>query len=167
MSSVLSKAMFGIGVALAVAAVVTIYVTSIASQKQTTTSSGSSQQTSGGVATSSSNQSGTVASSNTSNSQPQLTTQKSIPQGAATHQVKIFYQPNPASVSNGANITWNNKDSAPHTATAADNSFDTGIIQPGSSGSAIIKGQATIPYHCTIHPWMTASLIASSGGNVG
>jgi len=166
MSPVVSKAIFGIGVSLAVAAVVTIYVTSIASQKQTT-SSGFSQQTSGGVATSSSNQSGAVASSTTSNSQSQLTTQISIPQGDATQQVKIFYQPNPASVSNGAKITWNNKDSAPHTATANDNSFDTGIIQPGSSGSAIIKGQATIPYHCTIHPWMKASLIVSTGGGNG
>jgi plastocyanin len=158
MSSVLSKAMFGIGVALAVAAVVTIYVTSIASQKQNTSS------TSGGIATSSSNQSGVGASSTTSNGQSRLTTQILIPQGAATQQVKIFYQPNPASVSNGAKITWNNKDSAPHTATADDNSFDTGIIQPSSSGSAIIKGQATIPYHCTIHPWMKASLIVGPGG---
>jgi plastocyanin len=165
LSSVLSKAMFGIGVALAVAAVVTIYVTSIASQKQTTSSS-SSQQTSGGVATSSSNQSGAGASSTTSNIQSRLTTQILISQGAATQQVKIFYEPNPASVSNGAKIIWNNKDSAPHTSTADNNSFDTGIIQPGSSGSAIIKGQATIPYHCTIHPWIKANLIvASTGGN--
>jgi hypothetical protein len=73
--------MFGIGVALAVAAVVTIYVTSIASQKQTTSSS-SSQQTSGGVATSSSNQSGAGASSTTSNIQSRLTTQILISQGA-------------------------------------------------------------------------------------
>ena len=97
-----------------------------------------------------------------------MTTQISIPQGTATQQVKIFYQPNAASVLGCAKITWTNKDSAPHTATATDNSFDTGIIQPGSSGSAIIKGQATIPYHCTIHPWMMASLIVtSSGGNGG
>lgn len=152
--------MFGIGVALAVAAVVTIYVTSITSQRQA--SIGSSQATSGGVATSSSNQSAVGANSTTSINH--TTTQVSIPQGAATQQVKTFYQPNPASVSSGARITWVNKDSAPHTATAVDNSFDTGIIQPGSSGSAIITGKAIIAYHCTIHPWMKASLIVASGG---
>ena len=166
MNSVLSKATFGIGVALAVAAIATIYVSSVASQRQA--SSSSAQQTSSVTSSPTSN----IANNRTNHTNnvgaSQLTTQISIPQGAATKQVKIFYQPNPASVSGGAKITWTNKDSAPHTATATDNSFDTGIIQPGSSGSAIIKGQATILYHCTIHPWMTASLIvASSSGNGG
>jgi plastocyanin len=85
------------------------------------------------------------------------------PQGAATQQVKIFYLPNSASVSSGVKIIWVNKDSAPYTATAIDNSFDIGIIQPGSSSSALIRGQATIPYHCTIHSWMNASLIIAPG----
>lgn len=166
MNSVLSNATFGIGIALAVAAIATIYVSSVTSQRQASISS--SQQTSSVSSSTTSN----IANNRTNNTNnggaSQLTTQISIPQGAATQQVKIFYQPNPASVLGGAKITWTNKDSAPHTATATDNSFDTGIIQPGSSGSAIVKGQATIPYHCTIHPWMTASLIvASSGGNVG
>ena len=154
--------MFGIGVSLAVAALVTIYVNSIASQRQAST--GSTQQTSGGVATPSSNQNGVGANSTaTGNGQSKLTTQISIPRGAATQQVKIFYQPNPASVSSGAKITWVNRDSAPHTATADNNSFDTGIIQAGTSGSAMIKGQTTIPYHCTIHPWMKANLMIASG----
>ena len=164
MNSVLSKATFGIGIALA--AIATIYVSSVASQRQASNSS--YQQTSVVASSTTSN----IANNRTNNTNnggaSQLTTKISIPQGAATKQVKIFYQPSPASVLGGAKITWTNKDSAPHTATATDNSFDTGIIQPGSSGSAIIKGQATIPYHCTIHPWMTASLIAaSSGGNGG
>jgi plastocyanin len=167
LNSVLSKATFGIGIALAVAAIATIYVSSVASQRQASNSS--SQQTSS-VASSTTNNIANNRTNNTNNGgASQLTTQISIPQGAATKQVKIFYQPNPASVLGGAKITWTNKDSAPHTATAAaDNSFDTGIIQPGSSGSDIIKGRATIPYHCTIHPWMTASLmVASSDGNGG
>ena len=164
MNSVLSKATFGIGIALA--AIATIYVSSVASQRQASNSS--YQQTSVVASSTTSN----IANNRTNNTNnggaSQLTTQISIPQGAATKQVKIFYQPSPASVLGGAKITWTNKDSAPHTATATDNSFDTGIIQPGSSGSAIIKGQATIPYHCTIHPWMTASLmVASSDGNWG
>jgi plastocyanin len=165
LNSVLSKATFGIGIALAVAAIATIYVSSVTTQRQASISS--SQQTSSVSSSTTSNIANNRTNNTTAGGASQLTTQISIPQGAATHQVKIFYLPNPASVLGGAKITWTNQDSAPHTATAADNSFDTGIIQPGSSGSAIIKGQATIPYHCTIHPWMTANLIASSGGNVG
>jgi hypothetical protein len=45
-----------------------------------------------------------------------------------------------------------------HTATARDASFDTGIVERGISKSAIVNGQGTVPYYCTIHPWMEASL---------
>jgi plastocyanin len=71
------------------------------------------------------------------------------------------YSPNPASVSSGSTVTWNNIDSTPHTATADDGSFDTGIINGGSSGSALINTSAetsTIPYHCSVHPEMRGTL---------
>ena len=116
---------------MALAAIGTIYVSSVTSQRQANSSS--SQQTSSVASSTTSN----IANNRTNNKNggaSQLTTQISIPQGAATQQVKIFYQPNAASVLGCAKITWTNKDSAPHTATATDNSFDTGIIQPGSSG---------------------------------
>ena len=90
------------------------------------------------------------------------TTTISIPQGAAAQQVKVYYLPNPTQVSVGSKITWINKDTAPHTATAIDGSFDTSLINAGSSGSAIIKGTGTIQYHCTIHPWMTGILQTTS-----
>jgi glucose dehydrogenase len=67
-------------------------------------------------------------------------------------------------------VTWDNKDSVPHTATADDNSFDTGTIEPGASGSATIKaaaGSGSISYHCTIHPWMKATLTLGAGGTNG
>lgn len=94
-----------------------------------------------------------------------MTTQISIPQGAATQHVKIFYQPNAGSVLGCAKMTWTNKDSAQHPATATDNSFHSCNIQPSSSWSDIIKEQATIPYH--IYPWMMASLIVTSSGGDG
>ncbi|HEU0144113.1 MAG TPA: plastocyanin/azurin family copper-binding protein, partial [Nitrososphaera sp.] len=77
------------------------------------------------------------------------------------------YNPNPASVSGGSTITWNNIDDTPHTATADDGSFDTGIINGGASGSALIStgtGTRTIPYHCNVHPEMrgTLQVISSS-----
>jgi aldose sugar dehydrogenase len=55
---------------------------------------------------------------------------------------------------------------APHTATsgmpssAADSGkiFDTGLIEPGSTGSALITGNGNTPYYCTFHPWMTGTI---------
>jgi plastocyanin len=41
-------------------------------------------------------------------------------------------------------------------------SFDAGTINPGSTASAMIKGQGTVPYHCNIHPWMHGSLLVSN-----
>lgn len=112
---------------MALAATATIYVCSVTSQRQATSSS--SQQTSIVASSTTSNIANNRTNHTNNEGASQLTTQISIPHGAATQQVKIFYQPNPASVLGGAKITWANKDSAPQTATATDNSFDTGILE--------------------------------------
>lgn len=70
-------------------------------------------------------------------------------------------------MSPGAKVTWQNKDSVIHTATAKDKSFDTGNIAAGSSGSATIKGQGKIDYFCTIHPTMTGTLTVAAGAGGG
>ena len=51
-------------------------------------------------------------------------------------------------------VTWQNEDTAPHTATADDGSFDTGTIEKGKLGSATFKEPGTFTYHCEIHPTM-------------
>ena len=148
MNTALSKAIFGIGVALSIASVISIYVTMIAKQNQP--SQGSPQ-----VPSAVTNQPSIKTSTGS-------TTTITIPQGAAAQQVKVYYIPNPAQLSVGSKITWINKDTAPHTATAINGSFDTSLINADSSGSAIIKGTGTIQYHCTIHPWMTGILQTTS-----
>jgi plastocyanin len=148
MNTALSKAIFGIGVALSIASVISIYVTMIAKQNQP--SQGSPQLPSAVT-----NQASIKTSTGS-------TTTITIPQGAAAQQVKVYYIPNPAQLSVGSKITWINKDTAPHTATAINGSFDTSLINAGSSGSAIIKGTGIIQYHCTIHPWMTGILQTTS-----
>jgi plastocyanin len=102
-----------------------------------------------------------VAAQNQSSSTSATTTEITIPQGASAQQVKQFFMPVNASVPNDSTVTWTNKDIAPHTATADDGSFDAGTINPGSTASAMIKGQGTVPYHCNIHPWMHGSLQVS------
>jgi plastocyanin len=154
----LSRIVLGIGITLSVASVLSIYITSVASQNQLASSSSPSpsQVSTQPVASNISNS----ASANITS-----TTSITIPQGASTQQAGLnlkYFTPINASVPKDAAITWTNKDIAPHTATASDGSFDTGMINVGSTGSATVKGQGDIQYHCTIHPWMHGSLLVSS-----
>lgn len=68
--------------------------------------------------------------------------------------VEFTYEPDPVVVQVGGKVTWQNQDSAPHTATADDGSFDTGTIAKGKIGSATFKEAGTFTYHCEIHPTM-------------
>lgn len=89
-----------------------------------------------------------------------------ISPGAGSQQVQRYYQPEITQVSEGSTITWDNRDSVTHTASADDGSFDTGSIFPGTSRSAVVQGSGVIPYHCNIHPFMTGSIqVSSTVGN--
>jgi plastocyanin len=68
--------------------------------------------------------------------------------------VEFSYEPEPVVVQVGGKVTWQNQDTAPHTATADDESFDTGTIEQGKIGSATFKEAGTFTYFCEIHPTM-------------
>ncbi len=71
----------------------------------------------------------------------------------------------------GQSVTFTNPGSStqPHTATAADGSWDTGLLQPGSSGSIAFATPGSYDYTCTPHPWMKGTIVvtaAADGGQV-
>jgi plastocyanin len=68
--------------------------------------------------------------------------------------VEFVYGPDPVTIQTGGKVTWQNEDSAPHTATADDGSFDTGTIEQGKIGSETFKQAGTFTYFCEIHPTM-------------
>jgi plastocyanin len=68
--------------------------------------------------------------------------------------VEFSYEPDPVVVQTGGKVIWQNEDTAPHTATADDGSFDTGTIEKGKIGSATFKEVGTFTYFCEIHPTM-------------
>jgi len=68
--------------------------------------------------------------------------------------VEFTYQPDPVVVQAGGKVIWQNQDTAPHTATADDGSFDTGTIEKGKIGSETFKDAGTFTYFCEIHPTM-------------
>jgi plastocyanin len=72
--------------------------------------------------------------------------------------VEFTYQPDPVVVQVGGKVIWQNEDTAPHTSTADDGSFDTGTIEKGKLGSATFKEAGTFTYFCEIHPTMRGTV---------
>jgi plastocyanin len=84
---------------------------------------------------------------------------ETAPSGEASKSEKVqivefTYEPDPVVVQAGGKVIWQNEDTAPHTATADDGSFDTGTIDKGKIGSATFKETGTFAYFCEIHPTM-------------
>ena len=86
-----------------------------------------------------------------------------IPAGVADQNVEFYYQPKEVTISDDTSVTWVNQDSASHTATADNGSFDTGIIPIDANATVIITGSGKLDYHCTIHPWMQGTITVVSG----
>lgn len=81
------------------------------------------------------------------------------PSGEAVRAAKVeivgfAYDPDPVTVQTGGKVTWLNQDSAPHTATAGDGSFDTGTLDQGKLKSETFKQAGTYDYVCDFHPDM-------------
>jgi alcohol dehydrogenase (cytochrome c) len=87
-----------------------------------------------------------------------------IPDGAADQNVEFYYHPKDVTISNDTSVTWVNQDSALHTATADNGSFDIGIIPIDANATVIITGSGKLEYHCTIHPWMQGAITVLSSG---
>lgn len=58
----------------------------------------------------------------------------------------------------GDTVMWINRDIVPHTATAADESWDTGNIAPGEQKAIRITAGLSPGYFCRFHPMMRSRL---------
>jgi plastocyanin len=88
-----------------------------------------------------------------------------IAKGAQNSNNKEFYVPPQTTAKPGSTITWNNEDSAIHTATSGrdatpDGKFDTSLISPGQSSKSITMPNepGEYSYFCTLHPWMIGTV---------
>ncbi len=82
------------------------------------------------------------------------------------HMVNIVgfaFDPPALDVQVGDTITWTNKDSAPHTASADDGSWATGTLRKNESASVVVTNGMSGDYHCKFHPSMTAQLMLGMG----
>jgi plastocyanin len=88
---------------------------------------------------------------------------------AASRGVSIrdfAFSPRTVEIRIGDRVTWTNRDTVEHTATARNGSFDTGLLGEGESRSIRFTVAGTYRYICTPHPNMTGTVVvrAASGG---
>jgi plastocyanin len=79
------------------------------------------------------------------------------------------FSPSGVTVNVGDTVTWSNSGPTPHSATANDGSFDTGILPKGGSGSHTFSQAGTFSYFCKPHPFMkgTVTVVAAAADNGG
>ena len=71
-----------------------------------------------------------------------------------------FFSPSPDTVTQGQTVAWHNADATTHTATANGGAFNTGSIGGGNTSAPIAMNTVgSFPYHCSIHPNMTGTLV--------
>ena len=73
--------------------------------------------------------------------------------------------PSPVTINVGGIVTWENNDTAAHTATGGSATegpsgvFDSSLIMAGSSFSHTFDAAGTFDYFCMVHPWMAGTVI--------
>jgi plastocyanin len=73
------------------------------------------------------------------------------------HKVEIkdfAFEPSRIEVRAGDIVEWINRDFAPHTATADNNSWDTRSLVNEATGRLVMTQPGAIAYHCAFHPQM-------------
>jgi plastocyanin len=81
---------------------------------------------------------------------------------ASSYTIEISgykFVPGNVSVPQGATVTWTNRDSAPHDATADSGDWATETLGKRDSGSITFENGGSYDYYCSIHPSMKARVI--------
>lgn len=78
--------------------------------------------------------------------------------GNSVSIANFAFSPKSLTVKVGTKVTWTNNDSVAHTVTADGGAFDQ-RVGPGATFSFTFSKAGTYAYHCTIHPYMTATIV--------
>jgi plastocyanin len=88
-----------------------------------------------------------------------------VPSGTITVDIRDHaFNPAQLNVAPGTTVTFVNNDTEPHTATADNGLFDTGVLEPGYSFDVFLDGSGTVTYHCELHPDMQGSIVVGEAG---
>lgn len=112
---------------------------------------------------------GVTACSSGGGADPQPSTPTSPGGGSASTEVAIngdaylpsgtaVFSPDALTIDRGTTVTWKNNDQTTHT-TTANGGLWGGSVAAGGSFSQAFTAAGTYEYHCTIHPYMTGTVI--------
>ena len=68
------------------------------------------------------------------------------------------FSPKVLTIKAGTKVVWTNKGPSTHTTTSDDGRWDSPPLAPGQKFKFIFTVPGTYPYHCSIHPTMTAEV---------
>lgn len=91
------------------------------------------------------------------------TTAPAAPVGANAVNIKDFkFDPATLTVPVGATVTWTNQDEEPHTIAAKDGSFHGPGMDTHGTYSFTFTKPGTYDYICSIHPFMTGTVVVTA-----
>jgi plastocyanin len=73
--------------------------------------------------------------------------------------VNFSFTPSTLTAPVGTTVTWKNNDGTTHTVTSNTGVFDSGDLSPQATFSHTFNNSGTFPYHCSIHTYMTGTII--------
>jgi len=76
--------------------------------------------------------------------------------------VNFAFSPQKVVIPVGGSVTWTNNDDVAHTATASDNSFDSGNLANGQSWTHVFTKAGKYSYICSYHPNMTGTIVVQA-----
>lgn len=82
--------------------------------------------------------------------------------GARVIEVRIesfAFDPPEIEILVGSSVAWINGDLAPHTATAVNGAWDSGLIEQGNPRQIMFNVPGDYPYFCSFHPHMKGTVI--------
>lgn len=72
--------------------------------------------------------------------------------------VDLAFSPASVTIDVGDTVTWTNTGDLPHTATADDGTFDSGILNNGGTFAFTFASAGTYDYFCEVHPSMQGTI---------
>jgi len=84
------------------------------------------------------------------------------PQGGTAVNISDFkFDPATLTVAVGTTVTWTNKDEEPHTVAAKDGSFHSPGMDTHATYSFTFTTPGSYDYICSIHPFMTGTVVVT------
>jgi plastocyanin len=101
----------------------------------------------------------TLASVSGAQKHPAAGAHKQQKQATRTVLIQNFsFKPAHITIKRGTRVTWINKDSTMHTATAINGAFGSKLLRKGQSYSHTFKTAGKWGYYCKPHPFMRGSV---------